>query len=1241
MFDLTNIESEVLPQGYVNVVAVLNPFSDDHRASAKIPAGLTISEIFSLFVEDVGPEVEHEMSAFVDGDYIPPAWWDKVRPKADSTVFLKAVPGATAILGVLAPIAGQFVATTFFTGALTQSLVAAAVSFGVLAIGQALFGPSEPDPLPERRESFSITGSRNRAAPFSSVPTVLGTHRFTPPYGGLPYTRVFGNDQYLHFLVVWGYGPVSVSDVKIGNTPIGNFQGLQVWNDFDGTQTEVPLYPADAFQEQLNSELGTTPTVRRTPIDTTQIEIAVTAPDGLFTTYKAELQDNAPVFLTAQYRKVGDSTWTTFVNTRLPSPTVDLLRLPYAVNVPSGQYDVRLFRTAPIPDNPDPNVTIQQDVFWTALRAYNFNAEPVELAGIAKSAYIIKATDQLNGIVDQLNGIVSTKVPVWNGSTWTGSQASSNPAAIFRHVLTSSASPRPVPAANIDDDYLGEWYEYCEEKGYKYDAVIDSRISMRDLLKDIASAGFAAPTYIDDKWTVIIDRPRDTIIQHFTPRNTRNFQGALLYPEIPEALRIRFTNAERGYVEDERVVYDEGFDSSNAELFQVIDLPGQVDPDNVYRLGRHFLAAQRLRPEVFTFEVDVEHLVATRGDLCRLTHDAAIIGQASGRITQVSGSTIHLDQEIDLVSGTSYTIRIRDNTGDSNTFTFTANSTETVTSLGIGSVADFVSAGDIFMFGLSNNESFEVIISDIEYLDDLAARLTCVPYSEAVYNAAEVIPDYESNLSDPRAASFVGPPEPEIDQIITNEAALFRSATGDLQPRALVYAVPGAPQTIGNAYTTPTAFFQVRYRKSGTTDPYVYTASIPADTPFIELKPVEAANSYDIEVRAIDATGGVSDWTIESSVFIVAGSTPPQDVRNFGINVVGGNANLSWEAVNVIDLSHYEIRFSPVTSGAIWSQSVVLVERVARPATSVTVPARDGTYLIKAVDKFGNKSTDATENVVLLNLDDILGLNLVETKQEDPDFTGSKNDVVLLEDDTGTPYITLNTSTLFDSVDGDFDDAQGFFDGGGGNVAIQGEYDFADVLDLGKKYSVYLTTNITFEHLDYVNVFDSAIGLFDERFGLFDGDPTSIDNSNAAIQVSYTDDDPSGSPIWSDWQNLVAGNFSARAFRFRAVLSSFDGTIAPKVTELSATTDMPDRIESEEDITFTGTTNVTYPKAFYTTSNPAIGVALTGLATGDYYEITSKDNSGFTITVYDNTDTVKATSTQLDYVARGFGKEIA
>jgi hypothetical protein len=266
---------------------------------------------------------------------------------------------------------------------------------------------------------------------------------------------------------------------------------------------------------------------------------------------------------------------------------------------------------------------------------------------------------------------------------------------------------------------------------------------------------------------------------------------------------------------------------------------------------------------------------------------------------------------------------------------------------------------------------------------------------------------------------------------------------------------------------------------------------------------------------------------------------------------------------------------------------------------------------------------------------DIDYLNAIVTRDEHPDFTGAKSDVVLSSDGTGN-YITLDTSILFDSLTGDFDDAEGLFDGGGGNIAASGTYDFDGYIDLGERYVSRVRTELNVDFFDYVNNFDGASGLFDAREGLFDGDPTSFDTTSVRTQVSTTNDDPSGTPTWSAYRDFIVGDVNARALRFRAILESGSPSNAPAVRELSVEVDMPDRVEAADDITYTGSTTVTFPAAFKAT--PAIGIAA-AFADGDRYVISSKSRTGFTITTYTGAS-VSTNPATIDYVAKGYGKEL-
>ena len=115
------------------------------------------------------------------------------------------------------------------------------------------------------------------------------------------------------------------------------------------------------------------------------------------------------------------------------------------------------------------------------------------------------------------------------------------------------------------------------------------------------------------------------------------------------------------------------------------------------------------------------------------------------------------------------------------------------------------------------------------------------------------------------------------------------------------------------------------------------------------------------------------------------------------------------------------------------------------------------------------------------------------------------------------------------------------------------------------------------------------------------------------------------------------GDYIGRGFKFRAVLKSADLTATPKVTQLSVTVDMPDRVYSEKDIdsgTDTNGKDVTFTPAFKEISG--IGISASNLTSGDYYVITNKSATGFTIEFFNSSNsTVDRT---FDYVVRGYGE---
>ena len=150
--------------------------------------------------------------------------------------------------------------------------------------------------------------------------------------------------------------------------------------------------------------------------------------------------------------------------------------------------------------------------------------------------------------------------------------------------------------------------------------------------------------------------------------------------------------------------------------------------------------------------------------------------------------------------------------------------------------------------------------------------------------------------------------------------------------------------------------------------------------------------TYDIRARAVTALGVKGEYTTLSSQVIEAPLRVPSNVSNFTATVTGGTVNLEWEAVSDVDLSHYEVRHAHEETGATWANSRYVVDKVSRPATSVSVPARSGTYMIRSYNKQGIESESYTSFVVPSTHLEVFGTTLYVT--EHTAFSGTKIDVI-------------------------------------------------------------------------------------------------------------------------------------------------------------------------------------------------------------------------------------------------------
>jgi len=389
---------------------------------------------------------------------------------------------------------------------------------------------------------------------------------------------------------------------------------------------------------------------------------------------------------------------------------------------------------------------------------------------------------------------------------------------------------------------------------------------------------------------------------------------------------------------------------------------------------------------------------------------------------------------------------------------------------------------------------------------------------------------------------------------------------------------------------------------------------------FFDIEPA----LYEFRVRAVNTVGVASEFS--STTQRIYGLTAvPSDVSNLFLRADSNTATLSWTPTTDLDVKiggFYEIRHNSLTSGAVWAQSTQVGEAVSGIANSTEVPLLVGTYLIKAVDSTGVKSTNAT-TVVNTVTPDLFQSTQFLTRTENPSFSGTKSNMVVTDDNT----LKLEADTLFDSLG--LIDEVGLIDAAGG-VDLSGTYDFANVIDTGIAAASYrLTSAFAFTTNSTSDFIDTRSGNIDsyESFDL-----NTYDDVEVQLQIATTNDDPSGSPTFSDFQNFRIGNYFGRAFKFRLLVTSGDVTHQVYITSLSATLEAFQKFDTQQLTSSTSALGVTFGEGFLVT--PKIAVTAQNMASGDFYEITSVSSTGFTITFKNSSGTIVART--FDYIARGF-----
>ena len=873
--------------------------------------------------------------------------------------------------------------------------------------------------------TYGFSGIQNSTRVGSPIPVVYGWHRV----GGQilnTYVETRNDSDVLHMLVAVSEGELggSIDSIEINGQPIANYTGVFVQSRLgSNTQAAVGLFgDKTATTYQAEGQLTTTFITYTTQGENLNgFVVKITFPGGLFRVHEGTGSlVMASVSLEVDYKLSSSGTWITGPRQTIGDNKRAVMRRQIRVDgLAAGQYDIRVRRTTvESASSTLVDAVVREAVTELINDGYTYpNTALFSLEALA--------TNQLSGGIPRVTALVFgvtvrvftnqltytmqwTQSPAWivfdmltneryghgrftwrvlrtgtglnvtNGSaTFTGTATGWTASTLRRgdvlHDPTGqavgivktinygaqsgtfeqvwggpTATNRAYEVRSNDLDIISfyHWAGFCglhvpdgsggTEPRALCSMVFDAeREDVWSAVLRVCGVGQAALVKTGNYIRVKIEQAASPV-QLFTMANikTDSFEAVFLpLKDRCNIFEVQFLNEQNAFQQD-MVVLEDPLIYTNSEQprRKTINGYGITRSSHALRLARFNQRVNRLVTRTITFEVGLDAVACEPGDVIRFQHDIPQWGYGGRAGTGSTSNTIVLDRSVTIEAAKTYEVLIRHDNDVVETKTVTT-APGTVSTLTIsGSWSQTPAKGEVWAFGetLISTKPFRVIT--IERTQELDARITAVEYNAAIYDetgltAANAV--QYSSLSD-----LLGPPGP-----VKNLTLL---------------QVDGVEQSVWVSFTPPgSANFKTAniYRVDGGAKNLLGQSATGA----FPVSGLRIGEIFTVKVTSVSSLGGESDFVAAPVASVTVTVIPPPDVPTL---VLEGD-RLRWNYPNKPrDLAGFLVRFRPGTSSN-WENAMAAHDNILL-TTDLQIFRRSGvqTYLVKAVDLGGNESTN-------------------------------------------------------------------------------------------------------------------------------------------------------------------------------------------------------------------------------------------------------------------------------------------
>ena len=527
--------------------------------------------------------------------------------------------------------------------------------------------------IPEASPTYSIDAQGNKARLGKVIPVRYGRFRIYPDFASTPYREYIGGDQFLYQLFAIGQGEYDYSDLKIGDTPIGNFDEVEY--EFYSPGQKITLFrdSVNVSPDVTNSTLfapnepeytGDVGPFIANDVDTVAEELAIDIliPQGLYYSNNDGGLDPRSVRVFFEYRDVdefdqGVGTWKVFEDKTYTAASVEPIRrtIRKPITTTTGRVQVRGRRINSSTDD----FKEADEVRWVGLKAY---LESTQTYNHSTWAVKAKATDNLSSQNERLFNLVAyRKLPVWDGEQWLPAAATRNIAWAFCDALKAEYGGNYLDK-NLDLEGVKALADEWETRGDYFDGQFDTKTTLWTALKKMCLVGRAEPIQYGEQFSIVRDGDYARNTYMFNGRNITKGSLTVSYLTVDEfaddSVEVEYTDPNT-WKQDFITAAVPG---SPANQPKKVKLDGCTSRKQAHREAMFMAAKQEYRNVVADFGTELDGRNISYLTNLIVVQDISQWGKG-GEVVAVDGNVLTLSEPVSFDVSGDHFIYLRNDSG--------------------------------------------------------------------------------------------------------------------------------------------------------------------------------------------------------------------------------------------------------------------------------------------------------------------------------------------------------------------------------------------------------------------------------------------------------------------------------------------------------------------------------------------------------------------------------------------------